>query len=221
MHVTQRGVNRCAIFLCDDDRQCFLQLLEAACLEREVRIHAYVLMGNHVHLLMSADEAGRVAAAISVCLQRYVFRFNSRYARTGTLFQGRFKSCLVDSEAYVLKVIRYIELNPVRAALVDAPQDYPWSSARAHLGLRLDPLVRFHPAFEQIATSAAQRVNTYLAWLHQAMDADEHSQIRLRLAQERALGSEGFQQMVERTLNLPATIQASGQWRSTRRRKST
>ena len=129
----------------------FLKYLHQACQDWQVKLHAYVLMDNHVHLLLAAEERGRVSSAVAVCSHRYVRYFNFRRARVGTLFQGRFKSCLVDSEGYVLRVIRYIELNPVRAALASRPQAYRWSSARAHLGLRHDPLVAFHPAYEHMA----------------------------------------------------------------------
>lgn len=214
LHVTQRGVNRCAIFLGNGDRQVFLDYLACECSERQVRIHAYVLMDNHVHLLVAAEHAGRISRAMAVCSQRYVRYFNFRYARTGTLFQSRFKSCLVDSESYLMRVIRYIELNPVRAALAEQAKDYAWSSARAHLGLRHDPLVSLHPAYEQLAATPAERVRAYAGWLAQAVDADEQASIRHYLSQERALGSERFQAMVEKTLGFPATVIASGQKRS-------
>ena len=128
LHVTQRGVNRCAIFLDDADRHHYRRLLRDACRKHGVAIHAFVLMDNHVHVLVCATEAGRVSRAMRQAGQSYVQSFNQRHGRVGTLWQGRFKSSLVDSGAYALRVIRYIELNPVRAALVDRPDAYRWSS---------------------------------------------------------------------------------------------
>jgi len=220
MHVTQRGVNRAAIFVCDADRRHFITLLESACEAHEVSVHAYVLMDNHIHLLVSAKSAGRIAPALSLCFQRYVWRFNRNYARTGTLFQGRFKSCLVDNNIYLLRVMRYIELNPVRAHLVAQPEDYPWSSARSHLGLRHDPLVRFDPVFEQLAACGSERAEFYRRWLMQPLGAEEMSQIRLHLSQERALGEGRFQSMVEKTLGVPATVMATGIKRSSKPRSA-
>jgi putative transposase len=95
LHVTQRGVNRCAIFLGDADRSVFVDFLEAACIERQVRVHAYVLMDNHVHLLLGADGVGCVSSAMAVCSHRYVRYFNYLHARTGTLFQSRLKTIIV------------------------------------------------------------------------------------------------------------------------------
>jgi len=218
MHVTQRGVNRCAIFLCDADRKTFLGYLKEACVEREVGIHAYVLMDNHVHLLVSSSTPGRIASALRVASQRHVKHFNLRHVRTGTLFEGRFKSCLVDSERYLLQVLRYIELNPVRAALAAQPQDYAWSSARAHLGLREDRLITFHPVFEQLADSRLGRIEAYRSWLMQPVDDEEQERIRRYIAQERALGGERFQAMVEKALNQPATVLGQGRKRSAERK---
>jgi putative transposase len=167
-------------------------------------------MDNHVHLLLGADGVGCVSSAMAVCSHRYVRYFNYRHARTGTLFQSRFKSCLVDSETYLMRVMRYIELNPVRAGLAETPQDYPWSSARGHLGLRRDRLLSIHPAYEQLAATPDERVAAYRAWLMQPVDAEEQASIRRYMSQERALGSERFHAMVEKALNQPATVMDSG-----------
>lgn len=121
LHITQRGVNRCAIFLDDDDRRHYLCLLGESAAEHGLEIHTYVLMGNHVHLLVSSGESGQVSLAMRQLGQAYVTAFNRRHRRTGTLWEGRFKSCLVDSDRYLLTAYRYIELNPVRAAMVEKP----------------------------------------------------------------------------------------------------
>jgi REP-associated tyrosine transposase len=133
LHVTQRGVNRAATFIDHEDHQRCLELLSETIASNAVSVHAYALMSNHVHLLVTPTKPSDLARAIGMLNQRYVATFNRRHRRTGTLWEGRFRSCLVDTERYVLTLYRYIELNPVRAAIVDAPERYAWSSARANL----------------------------------------------------------------------------------------
>ena len=110
-------------------------LLTESARDNDMAIHAYVLMGNHVHLLVSTTRPGALSDAMRQLGQNYVPAFNRRHRRTGTLWEGRFKSCLVSTDHYLLTVYRYIELNPVRAAMVQAPEDHPWSSVHANLGL--------------------------------------------------------------------------------------
>ncbi len=119
LHITQRGVNRCAIFLDDDNRRHYLRLLGESAASHDLQIRAYVLMGNHVHLPVRSGEQGNVSRAMRQLGQACVTAFNRRHRRTGTLWQGRFKSCRVDSDRYLLTAYRYIELNPVRAAMVE------------------------------------------------------------------------------------------------------
>jgi putative transposase len=205
MHVTHRGVNRAAVFLAEDDFATYRDQLGSAMAQEEVRLHAYVLMTNHVHLLLSSDRAGAVSRALCRLGRRYVPAFNRRYGRTGTLWEGRFKSCLVDSEAYLLSVYRYIDLNPVRAALVDDPEAYPWSSVHVNLGRRSDDLVTPHPTFAAFAATGS-----YRDWLQSAIPAEDVEVIRLHLKQERALGSPRFQRMVAETLNRPVACRPRG-----------
>jgi putative transposase len=210
MHVTQRGVNRCAIFLDDDDRHHYRRLLREACNKHAVAIHAFVLMDNHVHLLLSSLAAGAVSCAMRAVGQAYVQAFNARHSRSGTLWQGRFKSCLVDSDRYLLAVLRYIELNPVRAAMVAAPEEYRWSSVHTHLGRSHDPLLTPHIVYLGLGADPISRASAYAAWLHAVIDDDERCAIHRHLAQERALGDPRFQQMVEKTLNRPVTCRPRG-----------
>lgn len=210
LHVTQRGVNRCAIFIDDADRHHYRRLLRDACRKHGVAIHAFVLMGNHVHLLVGADQPGCVSFALRQAGQAYVQSFNQRHGRVGTLWQGRFKSSLVDSDAHALRVIRYIELNPVRAAMVERAEDYRWSSVRTHLGLAQDPLVNLHPVYLALAADRASRAHAYRNWLQAAIHAEELACIRAYMAQEKALGNPRFQAMVEKTLNRPAGVKPRG-----------
>lgn len=124
-HVVQRGNNRMPCFLDDEDRQHYLQCLGQALLRYGCELHAYVLMSNHVHLLLTPGEVGAVSRLMQTFARNYAGRFNDKHRRTGTLWEGRYKSCLVDSERYVLSCYRYIELNPVRAWMVDDPAAHP------------------------------------------------------------------------------------------------
>lgn len=210
MHITQRGVNRCAIFLDDDDRHHFRRLLREACRKYDVAIHAFVLMDNHVHLLLGATGSGDVSRAMRRAGQSYVPFFNQRHGRSGTLWQGRFKSSLVDSADYLLAVIRYIELNPVRAAMVSLPEAYRWSSVHTHLGQAHDPLITVHPTYLALGTDTSERAAAYRRWLYTPIASDEIERIRCHAAQERALGNPRFQAMVERALNRPVLTRPRG-----------
>jgi putative transposase len=218
MHVVQRGVNRCAIFLDDDDRRHYRRLLYLACRKAEVALHAYVFMDNHVHLLLSAARAGAVSKAMRLSGHAYVQAFNDRHGRTGTLFQGRFKSSLVDTDGYVLAALRYIDLNPVRAALVARAEDFAWSSARVHLGLDCDPCLVAIDGYVGLGATPEARANAYRACLAESISVEDLAAIRNHVAKERALGSDRFQAMVQATLGRPASIRPRG--RPTRRSRA-
>lgn len=209
MHLTHRGVNRAAVFLDDVDYLEYRRLLRQALGEFEVALHAYVLMTNHVHLLVSAPQIGAVSRAMCLLGKLYVPTFNRRYGRTGTLWEGRFKSCLVDSDGYLLQVYRYIELNPVRAAMVENAADYPWSSVHANLGVAQDTLLTPHAVFAAFA-SGDGGVAAYRAWLQAGVIDDDLAAIRIHIQQERALGNAQFQRMVSETLNRPVAVRPRG-----------
>lgn len=214
LHVTQRGVNRCAIFVDDADRHHYRHLLREACRTRGVQVHAFVLMDNHVHLLLAAPECGAISAAMHSAGQCYVQAFNTRHHRCGTLFQGRFKSCLVESDRYLLNVMRYIELNPVRAAMVATAHAWRWSSVHSHAGNACDSLVTPNPAYLALGDTRECRVASYREWLRAGISDDELASIRKSLAQERSLGDERFQRMIERCLNRPAACRPPGRPRN-------
>ena len=210
MHVTHRGVNRAAVFLDAEDFDRYRTLLGKALSREGVALHAYVLMGNHVHLLVSAERALAFSRAMCLLGQGYVPAFNRRHGRTGTLWEGRFRSCLVDSEGYLLTAYRYIELNPVRAGMVERAEDYPWSSVRANLGVAGDPLVTPHAQFIAMGTDIAERSSWYRAWLDQGVPPDDLDAFRTHAAQERAFGSTRFQAMVAATLNREVSVRRRG-----------
>lgn len=162
LHLIQRGHNRDVCFSAEVDRQVYLSMLGECAKKADCNVHAYVLMTNHVHLLLSASEATSASQLMKALSQRYVQYFNRRYKRSGTLWEGRYRSCLVENESYFLTCQRYIELNPVRAAIVSHPGAYSWSSYGANAEGIPNPLVTPHDVYcrlglEPIARQAAYR----------------------------------------------------------------
>lgn len=209
-HLTHRGVNRAATFLDEDDYGAYLQALDACARQHNVLLHGYVLMTNHVHLLVSAPVAGSISRMMQAIGRRYVRAFNARHGRTGTLWEGRYKSCLVDGDRYLLACLRYIELNPLRAAMVVRAQDYRWSSVHAHLGLLPDHRLSFRAEFMALGRDSMQRAYAWQQLLDEAISADEIAALRDYVRQERAYGSARFQSMVEKTLNRPVVVRPPG-----------
>ena len=132
VHVVHRGNNRQACFVAASDYKAYAHWLFEASVKFGVQIHAWVFMTNHVHLLMTPEKPDGVSRCMQYLGRHYVRYFNTTYGRTGTLYEGRFKSSIVQSQYYLLACLRYIELNPVRAAMVKDPAEYAWSSYRAH-----------------------------------------------------------------------------------------
>jgi putative transposase len=162
MHVRQRGNNRQDCFLQDNDRLVYLAILRDLLTLRRCALHAYCLMTNHVHLLLTpADESGcsLMMRDLARCYSSY---FNRRYSRTGQLWEGRFRSCLVDSAEYVLGCYRYVELNPVHARMVPLPGDYPWSSYAGNVGAREDRLLTPHAEFSALGDDDISRARAYI-----------------------------------------------------------
>jgi putative transposase len=147
LHIVQRGVDRQDCFSEETDRFVYLSLLGELCAETGCAVHSYCLMTNHVHLLLTPSTDEGPSVLMRKVGQRYVPYFNRRYGRTGTLWEGRFKSCLVESTQYVLGCHRYIECNPVRAGMVADPVAYRWSSYHANVGLADEPLLRPHAEY--------------------------------------------------------------------------
>jgi putative transposase len=196
-HIVQRGNNRLPCFLDDSDRQRYLTLLSEALLDTGCKLHAYVLMDNHVHLLATPPKIGAVARFMQKLGRGYVGQFNARHRRTGTLWKGRYKASVVDSESYVLQCHRYIELNPVRARMTADPTSDQWSSRANHCGLRQNALLSPHPEYTALAATPDARTAACRQLLHETLSDDELKAIRTYLHQQRALGRDDFRSMVE------------------------
>jgi putative transposase len=174
-------------------------------------IHAYVLMSNHVHLLVAPAQAGGVASMIQIVGRQYVQYFNRRHDRTGTLWEGRYRSALIDSDQYLFACMRYIELNPVRAGIARHPRDYAWSSYLANAELEPDPLVTPHPLYHRLAGNAAGRAATYREIVHGAGACPAvDMQVREATHGGHILGSPAFRRRVVGDLGLPSEPKRHG-----------
>jgi putative transposase len=160
-HVIQRGNNRQAIFAIAADRQLMLDLLDENARKFNVAIHAYVLMDNHFHLLATPQSLDGLPQMMQAVGRRYVRYFNDSQRRTGTLWEGRYKSTLIQTERYLLACMAYIDLNPVRAAIAVQTQDYAWSSHAHYIGLRMDKLVTPHALYWNLGNTPFAREAAY------------------------------------------------------------
>ncbi|HEY2344937.1 MAG TPA: transposase [Xanthomonadaceae bacterium] len=212
-HVIQRGNDRQPCFASDDDRERYLQDLREAAARHEVAVHAYVLMTNHVHLLATPPARHAIAAMMQALGRRYVAYFNHTWQRTGTLWEGRYKACVVDTDRYLLTCYRYIELNPVRAAMVEGPAAYRWSSHRCNANGESDALVVPHERYLALGDTGPARQSAYRAIFAEAISSDELARIRDYLQQQRALGDRRFQGQVEELAGRCATIRPRGHQR--------
>ncbi len=161
LHVIQRGNNREPIFATDADYHFYLLCLQEAAEVHGLTIHAYVLMTNHVHLLVTPASKLSLSKTLQSIGRLYVQYFNYTYQRTGTLWEGRYKSTLIDSERYLLTCMRYIEMNPVRAKMVAYPSDYPWSSYLANAQGVADVLIARHELYQRLGRSDEERESAY------------------------------------------------------------
>lgn len=197
VHIVQRGNNRQVCFTADTDMAAYANWLKKAALQYGVAIHAWVFMTNHVHLLATPESETAISRTMQYLGRYYVRYFNFRYRRTGTLFEGRFKSSLVESERYFLACQRYIELNPVRAGIVSDPADYVWSSYRAHALDVSAAMWTPHAMYLGLAHKAKERCRIYRKSMSEVMGTSLIRDIRLSLNTGLVLGSERFKDEVE------------------------
>jgi putative transposase len=196
-HVIQRGNNRMACFHGKTDYTTYLAFLEAAAAKYEVAIHAFVLMTNHVHLLVTpADEQG-VSRMMQAQGRKYVRYFNHTHGRTGTLWEGRYKSTLVDADNYLLTVYRYIELNPVRAHMVSHPSQYRWSSYAFNALGKPIQLVTPHLLYLTMGATAEERQEAYRALFRGRIPEKELTAIRETTNKGWVLGCDRFKHRIE------------------------
>src|SRR3990167_8957378 len=191
-HVILRGNNQQAIFSCPADYQTLLDLIEEHARKSGVAVHAYVLMSNHVHLLVTPEAADSLPRLMQAVGRRYVRYFNDRQGRSGTLWEGRYRSTPIQTETYLLACMAYIDLNPVRAGLVAEARDYPWSSHGHYVGLRSDKLVTPHPLFWTLGNTPFAREAAYAELVHLGITAEQQDALTRSTLSGWALGGEDF-----------------------------
>ena len=192
LHIVQRGHNRDACFLIEEDYQAYLGWLAEALKTSGCQLHAYVLMTNHVHLLVTPDKAESVPKLLISLGRRYVQYFNRTHKRTGTLWDSRYKSSLIQAETYLLTCMRYIELNPVRAGMTDDPAHYRWSSYRSNGLGQAGELVTPHSGYLELGQDAKERQTFYRKLFRPHLDEEAIDDIRLALSQSLPLGNSRF-----------------------------
>lgn len=200
-HVIIRGNNRDPIFYTDEDYRFYLGKLLDASRKHQCDIHAYVLMTNHVHLLITPHKEDGISKAMQMLGRYYVQYFNHTYNRTGTLWEGRYKASLIDSEAFALTCYRYIELNPVRADMVGHPGEYPWSSYRHNALGEQNSLIIPHSLYWALGSTDEQRQIAYQALFSAHIDDKTLDEVRMSINKAWVLGSDYFKAKIETQLN--------------------
>ena len=201
MHVVQRGVDRRPVFIDDDDRRHYLASLGTSAARYGVLIHGYVLMDNHVHLLLSSATSGAISRTMQLCAGRHGRRYNDRSARVGAAWERRFWSGLVSADRYLLACLAYIELNPVRAGTVVRPEAWRWSSAAHHLGIVEDERVTSHAVFDSLGADRLARVARWREILRSMTDRQDR--LRRSLYEGRAFGSAEFRERISAITGRP------------------
>lgn len=209
-HIIQRGNNRAVCFFSEEDYRFYLHHLGELSLRFDCAVHAYVLMTNHVHLLLTPAREDSAALLMKHLGQRYVQYINRTYLRKGTLWEGRFRSCLTQSEDYVLACYRYIELNPVRAGMVKQPKDYRWSSYPANALGKVNNLIAPHEQYLGLARTETARREAYRELVKAPLDAKVLEDIRQSTNGNFALGNERFKKQIEKKLGRRARRGTAG-----------
>lgn len=193
-HIVLRGNNRQAIFFSDHDRQQLLTVLADAAAQYSVAVHAYVLMDNHFHLLLTPPASEALSRMMQALGRRYVGWFNARHQRSGTLWEGRFRAGLVEGDWHLLACMRYIELNPVRNGLCVEPAQWPWSSVAHHLGLTRQALITEHEQYWSLGNTPFEREHAYRAFVGQGVRPQEQALFTAAVLRGRPVGSPAFLQ---------------------------
>jgi putative transposase len=219
LHIVQRGHNRGACFFDDQDRHAYLGWLREALQREHCHLHGFVLMTNHLHLLLTPEKASSVPRLIISVGRRYVQYINHTYRRTGTLWDSRYKSSLVQAETYLLLCQRYIELNPVRAGMVSDPGDYPWSSYRTNALGQANAILSPHPLYLSLAADDGRRREVYRDLFRSALDDAPLSDLRMALNQDQPLGNSRFYAEIEAMTGQRRHLRKRGRPRKNEKKK--
>jgi putative transposase len=200
-HVILRGLDQQPAFVDDQDYELFIDCLKAAARDHHLAVHAWVLMPGAVQLLVTPSDEASLPKAMQAVGRRYVAHFNRRYARRGTLWEGRYRATVIEAERFFLLASRVVELAPVRSHLVAAPEDYRWSSFRHHIGLTVDSLITDHPLYWALGNTPFERQRAYRELCEQPLDERETSQLMQATLKGWVLGSETWRDWASRSAN--------------------
>lgn len=209
-HIVQRGNNRQAAFFAHEDYLFYLDCLKEAAAKFGGEVHAYVLMTDHVHLLVTPQDPEGASRLMQSVGRRYAQYVNYTYRRTGTLWDGRYRASLIESERYLLICCRYIELNPVRARMVEAPADYRWSSYRHHALGHADPVITDQAQYLALGATEAARRQAYQELCRNQLEPGELKRIREALNLGLVLGDDRFREQIEQALNRSVRVARRG-----------
>ena len=199
-HVVQRGNSRQAVFFDDGDYIAYLRWLKDGAAKHGCVVHAYVLMTNHVHLLVTPTQPHSISLTLQYVGRHYVPYINYTYGKSGTLWEGRHKGCIIDSEQYLFACMRYIELNPVRAGMVNGPGEYRWSSYTANARGRPDKLIVPHERYLDLGSTPEERQAGYRELFRAALEPSQVHDLRATVQTGAPLGNERFREQIELAL---------------------
>jgi len=210
LHIMHRGNNRQDIFRCEEDmlrikEDIFYALEKSGC-----QLHAYVIMTNHLHLLITPENKEQLAIFMQTVANKYVRYFNSKYERTGTIWEGRYKSCLVDSEQYLFTLYKYIEMNPIKANMVKSLDDYKWSSYAHNAFGKEDKLVSEHALYHQLGKTVEARSEAYQSLFTELDLSKQNDDITQATLRGEVYGSDDFHKHIEKSLTRSSKLSAHG-----------
>lgn len=211
-HVVQRGHSREACFFAEEDYRFYLYWLKKGAEKYRCDIHAYVLMTNHVHLLITPQHPDGVSRLMQSLGRRYAQYVNRIYRRSGSVWEGRFKASLIQAEDYLLTCFRYIELNPVRAGMVRDPSEYPWSSYRWHGLGQANEFITDHTLYRALGRWEEERRAAYRALFRTHLENEALDEIRVSVNRGLPLGSERFRERVEAVLGRRIGLSQRGRY---------
>jgi len=210
LHIMHRGNNRQDIFESEEDMIRIKEDIQYGLEKSSCQLHAYVIMTNHLHLLITPESKEQLAIFMQAMANKYVRYFNAKHNRTGTIWEGRYKSCLVDSDAYLFTLYKYIEMNPIKANMVESLNDYPWSSYAHHALGREDNLISEHAQYQALGKDALARSEAYIA-LFDGLDMTKRND-SITQATERgeAYGTDTFHQKIEKLVSRATKLVTHG-----------
>jgi putative transposase len=210
LHMMVKGHNSQDIFTTDEEKKSYLEWLKEAAREYELAIHAYALMPNHVHILATPKTTLSASKVMQSIGRRYAQLFNQTHGSSGTVWEGRFKSCLIDPDAYFLLVQKYIEQNPVRAGLVQKPEEWTWSSYRHHVGSETIPWIADHPSYWAIANTPFERQMAWKTFVLEQLSLHEIEKVSKHLSYGWPLASDLFLKQLMQKTTRPLQPRAAG-----------